>query len=206
MVEVHWKQVQLRPPRYRIREKLPSTQLWAVWVIEPDPPTGVDQIEWMLLTTVAVTATSEAIERLDWYACRWGIEVWHKILKSGCKIESRQLRDVENIKRLLAVFGVVAWRILYATMLARAMPEMPCSVFFEEEEWQALFCTVHNTAILPEKPPPLQEAIRMVGRLGGHLGRKSDGEPGVNSLWKGFQRLHDLTLMYKILRPPGSLQ
>ena len=160
--EIYWKQVQLRPPKHRIREKLPTIKLWAVWVIEPDPPSGVEKIEWMLLTTVAVTDATEALERLDWYACRWGIEVWHKILKNGCKIESRQLKDVENIKRLLAVFGVVAWRILYATMLARAMPEMPCSVFIEEE-WQALFCTVHNTAILPEKPPTLQEASRMVG-------------------------------------------
>jgi hypothetical protein len=206
IVEVHWKEVQLRPPKYRLHEKLPSTKLWAVWVIEPEPPSGVEKIEWMLLTTVAVTNTPEALERVDWYACRWGIEVWHKILKSGCKIESRQLRDVENIKRLLAVFGVVAWRILYATMLARAVPEMACTVFFEEEEWQALFCTVNNTAILPDTPPTIQEAIRMVGKLGGHLGRKRDGEPGVNSLWKGFQRLHDLTLMYKILRPPGSMQ
>jgi hypothetical protein len=199
-LEIRWCEVSLRPPRYRKNEKLPNTTVWAVWAIEPKPPAGIEQIEWMLLCTMPIRDTEEALQRLDWYACRWGIEVWHKVLKSGCKIEARQLGDAENIKRSMAVFSVIAWRIMYAAMLARVVPDIPCSVLFEEEEWQALYCTIRKTAILPEKEPNLREAIRMVGQLGGFLGRKSDGEPGVKALWTGFRRLNDLTLMYKILR------
>lgn len=201
-VEIHWKKVTLRPPQRRSGEKLPTMTVWAVWAIEPLPPEGAKKIEWMLLTTVSVASVNDALERLEWYACRWGIEVWHKVLKSGCKIESRQLDDAENLKRLLAVLSVIAWRIMYTTMLARVTPDAPCTVLFDQDEWQALYCAVHKTVILPSKVPTLREAVRMVGRLGGFLGRKSDGEPGVKALWVGFSRLHDLTLMYKIFRKP----
>ena len=205
-IEVRWKQVVLRPPNRPAGQKLPEIRLYAVWAVEPNPPEGVEAVEWMLLTTVAVTSTEEALERLEWYACRWGIEVWHKILKSGCKIEARQLDDLEKLKRLLILFSVVAWRILYSAMLARYMPDALCTIFFEPEEWQAAYCILHNTTILPPDVPNLREAVRMVARLGGFLDRKGDCEPGVTVLWKGFQRLSDLTLMYKLLRLPDVRQ
>jgi hypothetical protein len=205
-LEIRWKKVHLRPPKSRQGEKLPLVTVWAVWAVETAPPAGVEKIEWLLLTTLEVHSTEAALQRLDWYACRWGIEIWHKILKSGCRIEARQLESAERLKRLLALFSVVAWRILYATMLARALPEAACTIFFEDGEWQALYCAVHNTAIVPQEPPTLREAVWMVARLGGFLGRTQDGEPGVTVLWKGFQRLPDLTLMYKILRPPYEKQ
>ena len=205
-VEMHWKAIQLCPPKHREAEKLPSVSVWAVWVIEPNPPEGVEVVEWMLLTTVPVKTTANALERVKWYACRWQIEIWHKVLKSGCKIEDRQLDNANNLKRLLPVLSVVAWRIMYTTMLARALPNAPCTLIFETEEWQALYCAVHEVASPPNEPPTLQEAVRMTARLGGFLGRKGDGQPGVTTLWRGFQRLHDLTLMYKILRPHASSQ
>jgi hypothetical protein len=205
-VEIRWKKIQLRPPKSRREQKLPLVSVWAVWAVEIAAPEGAEKIEWMLLTTAEIHSTAEALERLDWYACRWGIEIWHKILKSGCKIEARQLGTAERLKRLLALFSVVAWRILYATMLARTVPDAPCTILFEDGEWQALYCAVHQTPQPPESPLCLREAVRMVARLGGFLGRKGDGEPGVTVLWRGFQRLPDLTLMYKILRPPQGLQ
>jgi Transposase DNA-binding/Transposase Tn5 dimerisation domain len=203
-LEIRWKEITLRPPVHRAAEKLPSVTVWAVWANEPAPPEGAEKVEWMLLTTFPVTSTNEALERLEWYTCRWGIEVWHKVLKSGCRVESRQLDDAENIKRMLAVFSVVAWRIIYAGMLARVIPDASCSLILEAAEWQALYCTIHRTQILPEHEPTLSEAIHMIGRLGGFLGRKSDGEPGVQALWIGFRRLYDLTSMYKIMRHPDS--
>lgn len=205
-IEIRWQEIALCPPRKRKTERLPIISVWAVWAQEIDAPDGVETIEWMLLTTRAVQSTEEALERLAWYACRWGIEVWHKILKSGCQIEARQLESAERLKRLLTLFSVVAWRILYAAMLARALPDVACTIFFEDGEWQALFCAAHNTPMVPPEPPTLQEAIRLVARLGGFLGRKQDGEPGVTVLWKGFQRLPDLTLMYKLLRPAEGAQ
>jgi len=201
-LEVRWKEVTLCPPRHRTSEKLPSITLWAVLARETNTPENSEPVEWMLLASVPVTCAQEAIEKLQWYTCRWGIEVWHKVLKSGCRIESRQLDDAENLIRMLAVFSIVAWRIIFAGMLARIMPQASCEVFLEEDEWQALYCTIHQTPTPPDQPPTLREAIRMIGRLGGHLGRKGDGEPGVQVLWVGFRRLYDLTDMYKIMRSP----
>lgn len=204
-LELRWKQVTFCPPKHRTSEQLPSVTLWAVWANETTPPEGSEPVEWMLLTTDAVHSTQDALEKLEWYTCRWGIEVWHKVLKSGCRIESRQLEDAENIKRMLAVYSIIAWRIIYAGMLARFLPDAPCSLILEDAEWQALYCTINHTQTLPNQPPTLREAIRMIGRLGGFLGRKADGEPGVQALWIGFRRLHDLTQMYNIMRPHPPL-
>jgi hypothetical protein len=96
---------------------------------------------------------------------------------------------------------VIAWRIIYATMLSRVLPEAPCTAILEPEEWQALYCRLHQTATLPEPVPTLRQAVHWIARLGGFLDRPGDGEPGVTVLWKGFQHLRDLTAMYHIFRP-----
>ncbi len=200
-LKLRWKQVTLRPPNSREKEKLPTISLWGVWAIETTPPPGVEAVEWLLLTTVPITSTAEALERLDWYACRWGIEVWHKVLKSGCRIEDRQLEAADRLIRCLTLYSVIAWRILYAAMLARAVPDAPCTVLLDEDEWQGLYCRIHRVAVTPPKPPTLRQAVRWIAQLGGFLGRKQDGEPGVTVLWKGFQHLADVTAMYRIMRP-----
>jgi len=102
----------------------------------------------------------------------------------------------------LALFSVVAWRVLYATMLARVLPDTPCTTLLEEGEWQALYCHIHQTTHLPPTPPTLAQAVRWIAQLGGYLGRTRDGAPGVTVLWRGFQRLIDLTAMYHVFRPP----
>jgi hypothetical protein len=198
---VRWRQVTLRPPNSRAKEQLPSVAVWAVWACEPDPPPGVERVEWLLLTTVPILTTADALERLDWYAARWGIEVWHKVLKSGCRIEARQLETAERLRRCLTLYSVIAWRLLYATMLARAAPEVPCTVLLDEHEWQGLYCRIHRVAVAPAKPPTLRQAVRWIAQLGGFQGRKRDGEPGVTVLWKGFQHLVDIAAMYRIMRP-----
>jgi len=203
-VQVRWRQITLRPPNSRASEKLPNITVWAVWAIEPHPPPGVEPIEWLLLTTVPVGTVDDALERLAWYAARWGIEVWHKVLKSGCRIEDRQLETAERLIRCLTLYSVIAWRILYATMLARAVPDVPCSVLLDQDEWQGLFCRIHRVAVAPEQPPTLRQAVRWIGQLGGFQGRKGDGEPGVTVLWKGFQHLVDVTAMYRIMRPAAT--
>ena len=201
-VSVRWCLVLLCPPTHRQAEKLPSVAVWAVQALEEQPPAGCEPIEWLLLTTCGVHTAHDAVERVDWYACRWGIEVWHKVLKSGCRLEARQLESAEQLRRCLAIYSVIAWRILYATMLSRAMPEAPCTALLEPEEWQALYCAIHVTATPPATPPPLRQAVHWIGRLGGFLARRGDGEPGVTVLWRGFQHLTALTLMYRIMRPP----
>jgi hypothetical protein len=201
---VQWRAVTLRPPKRRTAEQLPSVQVWAVLAVEPNPPPGVEAVEWLLLTTVPVRCTADALERLEWYACRWGIETWHKVLKSGCQIEARQLETAARLQRCLALYSVIAWRIVYGTMLARAVPEIPCTVLLDADEWQALYCAIHRTPTPPVTPPSIRAAVRWIAQLGGFLGRKGDGEPGVTVLWRGFQHLVDLTTMYRIMRPPTS--
>jgi hypothetical protein len=200
-LKIRWKQVTLRPPNSREKEKLPNITVWAVWAVETSPPPGVEAVEWLLLTSVPLTSTDEALELLAWYAARWGIEVWHKVLKSGCRIEEKQLESADRLKRCLALYSVIAWRILYATMLSRVVPDVPCTVLLDQDEWQGLYCRIHRVAVAPAKPPTLRQAVRWIGQLGGFLGRKRDGEPGVTVLWKGFQHLVDVTAMYRIMRP-----
>lgn len=203
-LQIRFTRVSLRPPKHRKSEHLPLIELWAVYALEVNVPAQTDPVEWLLLSTHPVNSTEQAIEKLDWYCCRWGIEIFHKILKSGCKIESRQLEKADRLKRALPVFSVISWRILYATMLSRALPDAPATAILEPDEWQALYCRIHQTNQPPSAPPPLRQTVRWIAQLGGFLGRASDGEPGVTVLWKGFQHLTDLTIMYRIMRLPPN--
>ena len=191
----------LCPPRHRAKEGWPEVVIWAVQVYEDAPPAEVEPIEWLLLTTVAVETIPDAIERVAWYVCRWGIEVWHRILKSGCRIEERQLETAARLQRCLALYSVIAWRIFYATMLARAVPDVPCSVLLALEEWQALYCAIHHCTTPPPEPPSLSQAVQWIAQLGGFVGRRRSDQPGAEVLWRGFQHLADLTTMYCIMRP-----
>jgi hypothetical protein len=201
---VQWQAVTLQPPRHRRAEGLPAVRVWAVLARESTPPPGLEPLEWLLLTTVLIHDSADALERLDWYTCRWGIEVWHKVLKSGCQLEARQLETADRLKRCLALYSVIAWRIIYGTMLARAVPEAPCTVLLDDAEWQALWCAIHRRPTPPARPPAIRTAVRWIAQLGGFLGRTGDGEPGVTVLWRGFQHLVDLTTMYRIMRPPSA--
>jgi hypothetical protein len=169
---IHWREVSLRPPTGRTKEKLPPVTIWAVWAIETAPPPNLPAVEWLLLTTVPVHSTQDALQRLAWYACRWGIEVWHKVLKSGCRIEARQLETAERLKRCLTLYAVIAWRVLYATMVSRSVPDVSCLALLNEPEWQALYCAIHNTTFLPPTPPSLNQAVRWIAQLGGFQNRK----------------------------------
>lgn len=180
-------------------QKGPAIPVWAVLAQEQDAPVGVKPLEWMLLTTVPVTSFEQATEKLMWYARRWGIEVLHRTLKSGCRIEQRQLGQADRIEACLAIDLVVAWRIYYLNKLGREVPQAPCTVYFEEAEWKALMVFTTKNPVPPAQPPTLREAIRRVASLGGFLGRKSDGEPGTQTLWIGLQRLDDIVNMWRVM-------
>lgn len=195
-------EVTLRPPKWRSAERLARIGIHVLWAVERHPAPQVEPVQWMLLSTLPVTNLEQALERLDWYCARWSIEVWHKVLKSGCRIESLQLGSATRLMRALAIYSVLAWRLMYATMLARATPELSAGMLLEPEEWQALYCAVHHTATPCSEPPTVRQAIRWIAQLGGFLGRKSDGEPGPQTIWQGLQALTQLTKMYCIMRPP----
>ena len=196
-VDIGFAEVVLTPPKRC--PGAPGIRVWAVHVLEQADETGDQQIlEWMLLTTVEVKTFEDARQRIEWYSGRWGIEVYHRTLKSGCRIKDRQLGTADRLETCLGVDMVVAWRIYHLSMLGRETPEVPCTVFFQDVEWKALYCYVNKTRVAPEKPLLLREALFMVGRIGGHLGRKRDGFPGTQTLWRGLQRLDTATEMYAI--------
>lgn len=198
--------VTLRPPRNRrVSEGLEPVSVQVVYANEVNTPADAEPIQWMLLTTVAVRDFEGALQLLSWYCCRWSIELFFRVLKSGCKTEDRQLETAERLKRCLIVDSIVAWRVLYLTTCGRDTPDLPCEVVFEEHEWKALYFFVHRSeAKVPSKPPPLREVTRLIGRLGGHLGRKRDGEPGQTTIWRGLTRLSDIANFFLIVRQPGS--
>ena len=202
-VEVRFAQVELAPPKRYAAD--PPVKLWAVYLLESEPDEDVAPVEWMLLTTAAVKNFNDAQKRVEWYAGRWRIEVYHRTLKSGCRIEDRQLGTAESLEACLGVDMVVAWRIYHLTMLGRVSPDVDCTVFFSNVEWKALCCYVTKKPTPPVKPPSLKEAIRMVARMGGFLGRKRDGPPGTTTLWRGLQRLDTASEMYGIIRREESI-
>ena len=196
-LEIRFSAVTLKPPMHL--KEMDSLSVYAIHAREIKTSKGITPIEWLLLTTIQVDTLEEAIEKLNWYSKRWGIETYHRTLKSGCKIEERQLGNAERIETCLAIDMVVAWRVYHLTKLGREVPDLPCSVFFEEAEWKALVAYKTENPIPPENPPTLKEAMNMTASLGGFLGRKCDGNPGTKSLWLGLQRLDDITATWKVM-------
>jgi hypothetical protein len=190
--------VTLKAP-YRPGQALPNVEVTALLAQEEHPPAGEEPIAWLLLTSLVVETAEQAIERLQWYLCRWQIEIFFKILKSGCKIEELQLQKLERLEPALAFYMIIAWRVLYLTMLGRTCPELPCNVVFADEEWQAVYIVAKRQAP-PEVPPSLNEMVRMVAGFGGFLNRKNDGFPGPQTLWIGLQRCRDFVLAMEAQR------
>lgn len=197
-LEVRYAPVTLRPPERH--KALGTVAAWAVYAREVGvPPDVTAPLEWMLLTTVAVETFPQALERLQWYTRRWGIEVYHRVLKSGCRIEDRRLRTADSLERCLAIDLVVAWRIFWLAQQARDTPAAPCTVALDDDEWQAMYVTARDAAP-PATPPSLREAVRMIAALGGFLGRKHDGEPGTTTLWRGLAKLDTIVLGFRAAR------
>jgi hypothetical protein len=195
LLTLRWTAVTLLPPRHRAREEgLEPIPLVAILAEEPVPPAGEPPIRWLLLTSLRVQTGEDALTCVRHYARRWLVERYHYVLKSGCKIEERQLRTAERLERALAVYAIVAWRLLWLTYLARADPEQPCTVALTSAEWPVLYVAIHQTSELPAQPPPLGQAVRWIAQLGGFLGRRGDGDPGPTVLWRGLRRLEDLTI------------
>lgn len=195
--------LELLPPRHaRQRSALPPVPVWAVQVREEAPPTGEKAIEWLLLSTRPVETQDEAWRCVDAYTRRWQVERFHFVLKSGCKVEALQLETAERIERALALYSIVAWRLLWLCYAARVQAEAPCTVALKEAEWKALYLQKHRRRP-PEVPPPLGEAVRWIAQLGGFVGTRKQ-PPGVQTLWRGWRRLEDLTQGYLLAQNVGN--
>ena len=195
-LEVRFCAVRLPPPTPTANQ--PVLTLWTVEARESHPRKGVAPIHWRLLTTLPVHTLAEAIKKLHWYCVRWGIEVFHKVLKSGCGVEEAQLQTAARLQRYLAIKLVVAWRVMALTKLGRERPEMALSEILEEMEWRALQAIGYGGRKRSRAVPTLGDGVRWLGRLGGHLGRRGDGAPGPLSLAHGLERLHYIIVGWKL--------
>lgn len=194
-------QVELKPPQ-RLGQKLPVVKVWALLAREVDPPAGQEPLEWLLLTSEPVETLEAALQILAWYLARWQIEVFFRVLKSGCRIEQLALQHVARLECAIALYLIVAWRVLWVSALGRLGPEVPADVVFAEEEWKSV-CAVVTRGPAPAQPPPLGEFVRMVASLGGYLGRKGDGPPGTQTLWLGLQSMTHYALAWLAFGPGG---
>jgi len=198
--EVCFHPVIVRPPRNPSPgQHRQAISLQAVLVLEEDAPEGVEPLCWLLLTTLRVESFADALQCVKYYGLRWLVERYHLVLKSGCRVERLQLETAERIGRAVAAYSLVAWRLLWLTYEARKSPEASCECALEPQEWQSLYCTTHKTRIPPSEPPTLRQAVRWIAQLGGFMGRKGDGEPGVMVLWRGLRRLEDIASTWLLL-------
>jgi hypothetical protein len=170
---------------------------------EIDAPVGAKPIEWRLLTNRAVGALTEAVELIDWYRARWEIEILFDVLKNACKVEALQLGSMAKLERALALFMVVAWRIAYLMRLGRTCPELDAGLLFDADEIEAAYLL--NDEVPPPKPR-LNEVLRQIARVGGFLSRKSDGEPGVKTIWLGLKDVHVAVKTIRAMRQLSKFQ
>lgn len=188
-------EIQTPPKRPRNDDRQGPIKLTAIWAHEITPGRKSGLINWKLLTTLPVESFEDAQRVLRMYSKRWLVEIFFRTLKSGCKIEDRQFESAERLLNCLAADSIVAWTVMYLTRIGREQPDLPCDEVFTESEWKSGWLYVKKTPP-PSKPPTLREMILIVGRLGGHLGRKGDGMPGTQTLWRGLCRLSDLAAMW----------
>ena len=201
-LEVRVGQVVLQPPQRGADDPgiwLEPLAVWALWLHEPAPPAGAEAVDWLLLTNVAVHTWAEVTERIGWYGVRPGIESWHKILKSGCTVEQARLEAAEKLLPYLTLMGIIAWRLFWLTHINRQEPEASCTRILADHEWKALYTKIKRTTVLPDTPPTVRQAVRWIAQLGGFLGRKGDGEPGITTIWRGWSRLTDIAEIYRLL-------
>jgi hypothetical protein len=206
LVSVRFTQVQLKAPWRPNRQKLPAVTLTAILVREDDPPPeGDEPLEWLLLTNTPVESFDDAVRVVGWYGCRWQIELYHKIIKSGCTVEACRLETAARLQNYIALMSVIAWRLHWLTYINRTDPELPCTVILTATEWQALYIRIQRSSSLPPTPPTVRQAVRWIAQLGGFLGRKGDGEPGITVIWRGWQRLQDIADTWYLVKEQSLL-
>ncbi len=182
-----------KPANLKKTETMPmSVEVSLVSAKEINAPDGEEPICWQLITNDKVESFEDAVTCVKRYTQRWKVEVFHHVLKSGCAIEKLQESTTEKLIKLIAIYSVIALQIMILTYLGRTNPDGSCEIFFEAGEWKILYKVVKKTKSVPEDPPSIREAVFMIARLGGFLGRRSDGDPGVVTIWRGLTKLYTI--------------
>lgn len=178
-----------------------KTTINAVYLKEIDPPEGEKAVIWCLLTSLPISKFEYVKSIIEYYLCRWEIEIFFKTYKSGCKVEEKSLRSANRLYPLFSLLLIVAWRVNFLLQMGRVNPNISCDVFFERSEWKAGCIAATRNREPPSNPPSMGEMIRYIGKLGGHLGRKKDPDPGVKAMWIGVCKLTNYADAWDLFGP-----
>ena len=203
--EVRAIRIHLKPPHRSVAAggPLPPVELTVVEAREINPPAGEAPLVWVLLTTLPAETFETACAGLELYLCRWEIELFHKVLKSGCRLEEMQQRFDFTLLPAIVLCMLLAWRLLHVMRLGRECPELPCDLVFDQSEWQSVVVVLKGRAALASKPS-VGEMIRLIAQLGGYLGRKNDPPPGMKCLWIGMTRAADFAFCWDSFGPGSA--
>jgi hypothetical protein len=197
VLELKYRRILVQPPLYKQR-RYPALELTVLQATERGKSRGRDPIDWKLITNLPVTTRAQAIEKLQWYALRWRIEVFHKILKSGCQAEQSKLRTAERLVNLLATFCILSWRIFWLTIINRSTQMAKASLAFTPLEINILNRLAPDGVPASARSPTLKSCPTQLARLGGYLNRAGDGPPGNIVVWRGMSRLTDIELGFQM--------
>jgi hypothetical protein len=193
VLEIKYRRIRVQPPIGK-QKRYPALTLTVIHAEERGTPKNRKRIDWKLITDLSVQSRKDAIEKLDWYSLRWKIEVFHKVLKSGCRAEEAKLRTAQRLANLIAVYCIVSWRIFWMTMLNRSSPDAPPDLALTDAEIALLDRLVKDRDQNPRQRRTLSHYLIKIARLGGYLARKNDPPPGNMVMWRGLSRLTDIVV------------
>lgn len=184
-------------------------ELFIIELKEKNAPENTEDLHWILITTLEIKNQKQALEVIKFYKMRWMVEVYFKTLKTGCNIESCRLEEAIKLENYMALLSIIAWRILWMTFINRINPNASCESVLTKSEWQSLWIMKNKLSIKlkeikpipPKEAPNVHTALRWLASLGGFLARKSDGEPGMIAIWRGWLELTSAVIMYEALSP-----
>jgi hypothetical protein len=196
VLELRYRRIRVLPPIGK-QHRYPGLTLTVLYARERGTPQGRERIDWKLITNLPIRNRREAVAKLEWYALRWKIETFHKVLKSGCRAEALRLRTAGRLANVIAVFCILAWRIFWMSMVSRAAPTAPAALAFTDTEQRLL------DRLVPNRPHPARRAhiaryVTKLAQLGGYLGRARDAPPGNMVVWRGLARLTDIELGFSL--------
>lgn len=193
VLEIRYRRVRLQTPKGK-KKRYPELMATMIEAREQEVPADRDRIDWKLITDLAVSTRRQAVEKVQWYALRWKIEVFHKILKSGCRAEQARLRTAPRLTNLLAVFCILSWRVFWLTMTNRIAPDASPDLVFTDLELRILDRLVNDKPTAPTRQYKLSRYLIKLARMGGYLARNGDSPPGNETIWRGLTRLIDVQL------------
>lgn len=199
-VTVFSDRVTLNDPRVGKHE---GVTVNAVLVRETKPTSADEPVEWLLLTSLPIGSREQVEQVIEYYLQRWMIELFFKVLKSGCRIESRRFEHMDRFLPALALYLIVAWRSLYVCRVSRMHGERSCRQLYTEAEWKSVWQVVKQQAP-PKKPPTLLEMTKLMAQLGGYVNRKNAGPPGPQTVWLGLQAMHLIATCWLTFGPGAA--